>query len=383
MVKLWISPRYSGRQDGFVKGRITRTIPGLTYPGELAAAWHAHCAPRSPDAPTVISTFAGCGGSSLGYSMAGYRELLVVEFDDHAVDTFQRNFPEVPVYHGDIAKLSVEDVLQRTGLRPRELSVFDGSPPCQGFSAIGKREFDDARNQLFLEYVRLLSGLEPCTFVMENVPGLVMGKMRLIFRTIFEKLEAAGSIGYHVRAYLLNAKFYGVPQDRERIVFLGIRKDLAQAGLEAPPIVTPRPIMLQHAIDDLAAEPWRKLSPVNTRIWRHTKYGQRGDVLGLVWPNARTTSHFSVVKLNPYRPSPTITKSGAGHFMHWREPRGLTIAEAKRIASFPDAYVFDAGHGGFQKQWARIGNSVPPFLMRAIARHLRTVLPSKGRKRCS
>jgi DNA (cytosine-5)-methyltransferase 1 len=359
---------------------MRRTIPGLNYAGELAASWHAHLAPRSPNAPTVISTFAGCGGSSLGYSMAGYRELLVVEFDAHAVETFGLNFPDVPVYHGDIAKLSVDEVLERTGLRPRQLSVFDGSPPCQGFSTIGKREFDDARNQLFLEYVRLLAGLEPCAFVMENVSGLVKGKMRLIFRTMFEQLEAAGSIGYHVRAYLLNAKFYGVPQDRERVIVLGIRKDLATAGLEAPPIVTPRPILLQHAIDDLPAEPWRTLGPVNRRIWRNTAYGQAGSDVGLVWDSgAKSTSHFTHVKLNPYRPSPTLTKSGSPNFLHWREPRSLTIAEAKRIASFPDAYQFE---GGFDKQWARIGNSVPPFFMRAIAQHLRGALPTKGRRRC-
>ena len=84
--------------------------------------------------PTVISTFAGCGGSSLGYQMAGYRELLAVEWDDNAVETFRLNFPDVPVYHGDIAALSVEECLSLAGLKSGELDVFDGSPPCQGFS---------------------------------------------------------------------------------------------------------------------------------------------------------------------------------------------------------------------------------------------------------
>ncbi len=85
------------------------------YPAYLEAAWLQHLAPRAEDAPTVISTFAGAGGSSLGYSMAGFRELLAVEWDDNAVATFKLNFPDVPVYHGDIAKLTVEEVLQRTG----------------------------------------------------------------------------------------------------------------------------------------------------------------------------------------------------------------------------------------------------------------------------
>src|SRR5690606_12471769 len=103
------------------------------------------------DAPTVMSTFAGAGGSSLGYSMAGFRELLAVEWDDHAVDTFRRNFPDVPVYHGDIAQLTAEAILEQTGLAPGELDVFDGSPPCQGFSMAGLRQLDDQRNQLFRE----------------------------------------------------------------------------------------------------------------------------------------------------------------------------------------------------------------------------------------
>lgn len=84
----------------------------VDYPAILAEAWAQHLAPRAPDAPTVISTFAGCGGSSLGYSMAGYRELLAVEWDNNAVETFRLNFPEVPVYHGDIAKLTVDECLR-------------------------------------------------------------------------------------------------------------------------------------------------------------------------------------------------------------------------------------------------------------------------------
>ncbi len=84
----------------------------------LEAAWQKHLAPRAADAPTVISTFAGCGGSSLGYSMAGYRELLAVEWDQNACDTFRLNFPDIPVYQGDIGKLSVEEVLTLTGLQP-------------------------------------------------------------------------------------------------------------------------------------------------------------------------------------------------------------------------------------------------------------------------
>ncbi len=160
----------------------------------------------------VAAIRAGCGGSSLVYSMAGYRELLAVEWDDHAVATFRLNFPDVPVWHGDIADLSVEKCLELARLRPEELDVLDGSPPCQGFSTAGKRKMEDGRNQLFREYVRLLRGLRPKLLVMENISGMAMGKMKLIFAEILRELKASG---YHVSARLMNAMYYGVPQSRQ------------------------------------------------------------------------------------------------------------------------------------------------------------------------
>ena len=193
------------------------------YPAHLEACWREHLKPGEPDAPTVVSLFAGCGGSSLGYSMAGYRELLAVEWDDHAVETFRLNFPGVPVWQGDIADLSVEECLRITGLNPGELDVLDGSPPCQGFSTAGKRRMEDGRNQLFREYVRLLRGLRPKVLVMENVSGLVKGKMRVIFSEILRDLKASG---YKVSARLMNAMYFGVPQSRERMIFIGVREDL-------------------------------------------------------------------------------------------------------------------------------------------------------------
>ena len=196
------------------------------YPAHLEACWREHLAPREPNAPTVISLFAGCGGSSLGYSMAGFRELLAVEWDDHAVETFRLNFPGVPVYHGDIAELSVGRCMEMAGLSgPGELDVLDGSPPCQGFSTAGKRRMDDGRNQLFREYVRLLRGLRPKVLVMENVSGMVKGKMKLIF---VETLREVKGSGYRVSARLMNAMYFGVPQSRERMIFIGVREDLCE-----------------------------------------------------------------------------------------------------------------------------------------------------------
>ncbi len=199
----------------------------MTYLGILEAAWQDHLAPREENAPTVISTFAGGGGSSLGYSMAGYRELLAVEWNDNAVDTFKLNFPDAPIYHGDIAKLSVEECLRLARVQPGELDLLDGSPPCQGVSIIGKRMLNDPRNQLFREFARLLRGLKPKVFVMENVPGLVKGKMKLLFAEIMRELKASG---YQVKCKKLNAMYFNVPQSRKRLIFVGVREDLGKVA---------------------------------------------------------------------------------------------------------------------------------------------------------
>jgi DNA (cytosine-5)-methyltransferase 1 len=156
------------------------------YPAHFEACWQEHLRPKGADAPTVISLFAGCGGSSLGYSMVGFRELLAVEWDDNAVETFKLNFPGVPVWQGDIAELSVEECPRITGLKPGELDVLDGSSPCQGFSTAGKR------------------------------------RMKVIFAEILRELKASG---YHVSARLMNAMFFGVPQSRERMIFVGGRQE--------------------------------------------------------------------------------------------------------------------------------------------------------------
>ncbi|MFZ2487938.1 MAG: DNA cytosine methyltransferase, partial [Anaerolineae bacterium] len=173
----------------------------IDYPKHLEMMGERAKAPRSPDAPTVISTFAGGGGSLTGYLMAGYNDLLAVEWDDNAVATLKLNYPDLEIYHGDIAKLSADHVLSRTGLKAGELDVLDGSPPCQGFSTAGKRDFADDRNQLFREYCRLLRVLQPKVFVMENVSGMVKGKMKLAFVEILKELKASG---YRVSARLLN-----------------------------------------------------------------------------------------------------------------------------------------------------------------------------------
>ena len=325
----------------------------------LEAAWQQHLAPRSADALTVISTFAGCGGSSLGYSMAGYRELLAVEWGDNAVETFKLNFPDVPVYHGDIAQISVDDVLRRTGLKVGELDVFDGSPPCQGFSTAGKRILDDPRNQLFREYTRLLKGLQPKVFVMENVSGMVKGKMKLAFVEILRELKACG---YQVSARLLNAMYFNVPQSRERLIFIGVRDDLGV--LPSHPKAERKPFTCEIAVENADTFGTPLFNDKYAQLWdRVPRGGNASDVIG--------TGYNSCCIPSPHRPAPTLPKTQTGRgfatVAHWSERRALSIGEAKRLHSFPDKMHFV---GKYDVQWARIGNSVPPLFMRAIAQHI-------------
>lgn len=346
---------------------LRKVLPQIAdYPAHLESCWREHLAPRGNDAPTVVSTFAGAGGSSLGYSMAGFRELLAVEWDDNAVATFKANFPGVPVYHGDIAKLSVEQALSMSGLKPGELDVFDGSPPCQGFSTAGKRIMDDPRNQLFREYVRLLAGLRPKVFVMENVSGMVKGKMRLIFVDILRELKACG---YTVSARLLNAMYFGVPQSRERMIFIGVRDDLGIAPTHPGAMSgtvsvynavggaivseSERAYLLSQGAKNKAYEIWDSLEPGG---------------------NGRFGDHY---KIDPNKPARSLVKFaanvGARSTMHWGEKRRMATAEYSRLSSFPDSFAFT----DWKNAVLRIGNSVPPLFMRSIAQHIRREILGK------
>ena len=333
----------------------------VDYPAILEAAWQQHLAPREANAPTVVSLFAGCGGSSLGYSMAGYRELLAVEWDNNAVETFKLNFPDVPVYHGDIAKLSVDECLRLAGVGVGELDVLDGSPPCQGFSTAGKRQMDDPRNSLFREYVRLLRGMQPRVFVMENVSGMVKGKMKLVFAEILRDLKASG---YKVSARLLNAMYFNVPQSRQRLIFIGVREDLGREP--SHPRAESRPRTVRDALSNCYIGFYPEIKGKWAEIGIRLPQGQTGEYV------AGKGHGFGLQRLHNDKPSPTIRKTMAQSswacLIHPTEPRVVSEGEAKRLSAFPDEFQFV---GRSTEYFLRIGNSVPPLFMRAIARHIR------------
>lgn len=341
----------------------------IDYLPFLESCWQEHLQPKPDNAPTVVSLFAGCGGSSLGYSMAGFRELLAVEWDDNAVETFKLNFPDIPVYHGDICKLSVKECLEMTGLKPGELDILDGSPPCQGFSIAGKRRMSDDRNQLFREYVRLLQGLKPKSFIMENVSGMVKGKMKIIFAEIMRELKASG---YKVSARLLNAMYFNVPQSRQRMIFIGVREDL---GIEpSHPEAESKPVTFTEACVNIKQELPPPLSKFILPYIDKMQFGQSMNDVGY------KKGGFQEVRIYPDRPIPTLTKIiggvGFGALFHPFEDRVLSIPEIQRCSSFSDDFRFI---GEYKIRRARIGNSMPPLFMRSITRHIQTnILQTNG-----
>lgn len=324
---------------------------------------------------THVDLFSGAGGSCLGFKLAGFDTRLTVEWDAHAAATYRVNFPTTTLFHGDIAKLSVDDALGMAGLAPGELSCMSMSPPCQGFSSCGSREFNDPRNQLFREAVRLLEGFRPVSFVCENVKGMVAGKMRLIFRDIMEAFRGAG---YTVAAKLLDASYFNVAQRRLRVIIVGTRSD--SAITPSHPLPQCRPLTVREAWlrpTDICEQ---RGDPVGDKVLPLARLIPPGDSNGggkYSLPLNGSINNFGLCRLAWDRPSFTICKTSILNscMMHPDRHERITIDQAKRLASFPDSFVLP---GAFADQWARIGNSVPPNLMRAIAEHVRDNILAKA-----
>jgi DNA (cytosine-5)-methyltransferase 1 len=305
----------------------------------------------------VASLFAGGGGSSTGYRMAGYRVAYMNDVVPEARDTYRANSADYTVIDGaDVRTVKGATILDAvealTGRR--ELDVLDGSPPCQAFSTAGPRQktwghvaaHADGTTQrsddLFFEYTRLLDEIHPAAFVAENVSGLLKGMARGYFKRILAALQEPG---YVVEAKLLDAQWLGIPQMRQRVIFQGVRQDLAEAGIR-PAFPTPLPYRY----------PLATVCPGIVRL-EVAGYGkiQVDDTLKI--------------------PSRTLTASGYSSYSrdYWLvdaagHRRKFEIDELKAIGSFPPDYVLT---GTYAQQWTRIGNSVPPMMMRAVAAAVR------------
>jgi DNA (cytosine-5)-methyltransferase 1 len=205
--------------------------------------------------------------------------------------------------------------------------------------------------------------------VMENVAGLVTGKMRLVFAEIMRALKGSG---YLVSTRRLNAMYFGVPQSRQRLIFLGVREDLGIAP--SHPKAQTWPIPVREALEGVAYEPVPGLTPKYRDLAPRVRPGQCAADIDA------GTGFQNLVRLRWDKPAPTINRmnpgTGLGTPLHPTEHRSLSIPEAKRLCSFPDEFVLP--DGTFPQRWGVLGNAVPPLFMRAIALHITETILTSG-----
>ena len=344
----------------------------------------------------VVSTFSGGGGSCLGYEMAGYHVLWANEFIPEAQKTYKINHPKTFLNTKDIREVTAEDILRETSLNVGEIDLFDGSPPCCAFSTAGSREkgwgkvrkYSDSEQRvddLFFEYTRLLNDLQPKTFVAENVSGLVKGNAKGYFKMIIKTMK---DCGYEVSARLVNSKYLGVPQARERLIFVGVRNDLVKKYNVHPSHPKPQSEIVTLG---MALEGVEENKEQEKKLEEYAQKYKYGAVLKKIPKDPKRPiqgskvmngSYFNLVRESMYAPCSTIcqmtgSESASGN-CHPYYDRKFTINELKRITSVPDDYV---ATGTFAQQWERLGRMVPPLMMKAIAKNIQIEILDKAKKR--
>jgi len=291
--------------------------------------------------PTCITLFAGVGGSSLGAHLAGYKELLATDFNPLAAENFGNYFKDekyVPYWVTDIWDISPMDLLRRTMLQVGELCLLVITAPCQGFSvASGKFDPLDPRNALFLRGIEFVKEILPFVAIFENVPGMLNPNLTPIMNEIKIRLEDDLK-DYKVSCFKFNSLFYGVPSDRERLIFICIRKDIFRFKPLIPPVT--------HDISQFAI---CKIAPEIQAI----EFGQSKKIIRL-----------------PHEFMPTITATEGIRYRQDNKWFKLSENEdyLRRFQSFPDDFQLN---GSLSQKCKMIGNSVPPNLMANILRYVK------------
>lgn len=355
--------------------------------------------------PIVVDLFAGCGGLSLGFEQAGFDVAAAVEIDPIHASVHEFNFPYSSTICADVRDVTGKDIRNRSDIGTRDIDVVVGGAPCQGFSLIGKRSFDDPRNLLVAHYVRLVGELRPKYCVFENVKGLTVGKHVEFLKDLIAQLSSRGYdvlLPYRV----LNAADYGVPQNRERLFLIGVRRGQAMPEYPTP---FPNKITIGEAISDLPdAEAFEELEnndsvpvvwktrevyaatlrgiiddpsnfgyirryPLNVLTaslqTKHTELTRRRFNLALPGQIERHSRFFKLAVTGQSNTLRAGTDSARGAFtsprpIHPVFSRVITVREAARIHSYPDWFRF---HKTKWHGFREIGNSVPPLLARQVA----------------
>lgn len=329
----------------------------------------------------LISLFSGAGGLDLGFHRTGFRTIVANEYDKKICSTFKVNFPDVNLIEGDIRKLNPEYL-------PSDIHGIIGGPPCQSWSEGGAlRGIEDPRGQLFYEYIRILNAKKPLFFVAENVSGMLSKRHA---RAVREFLQLFDEAGYNVFMKLLNANDYEVAEDRERVFYVGFRKDLGIKKFSFPDPIVPK-LVLKDCIWDLRnnaipALPKNKTNGDNCIIPNHEYfigdfspiYMSRNRVRTWEEPAFTVQASGRQCQLHPQAPkmikiSPDKQEFVPGHESLYRR---MTVREVARVQGFPDTYKFlyeDLNNG-----YKMIGNAVPVMLAYHLAVRIKDTLAEIG-----
>jgi len=372
--------------------------------------------------PIAVDLFAGAGGMTLGFEQAGFDVLASVEIDPIHCATHEFNFPFCSVLCKSVVETTGEEIRKRSEIGDREIAAVICGSPCQGFSLIGKRAFDDPRNSLVFHFHRLVLELQPKFFVMENVRGITVGEHKQILKTLIDEFKIHG---YQVEEnyQVLNAAHYGVPQSRERLFLLGAREDIKLPKYPKP--ITKQALSNNSISKNLSLIPlsptvWdaigdlpevEKYSELLERDWVIAEYSkpsnyalilrgistladdysyQREFDSRILSSSFRTKHLMETVKrfadttqgerepisrFHKLHPAGVCNTLRAGTDMHKGSftsprpihpftPRCITVREAARLHSYPDWFRFHVTkwHG-----FRQVGNSVPPLLAKAVA----------------
>ncbi len=363
---------------------------------------------------TVVATFAGGGGSCVGFRLAGGQVKLANEFVREAARTYRANFPEVPIDERDIRLIApkpeeVEAFLAQGGLTPGEFDVLSGSFPCAQFSTAGRgfsdqhrmRTYSDTRQAgtgtLIYDFIKLAHMARPRVVIAENVPALVSRYGTLFRRAVHElRFAETGERLYYVAHAVLSSADFGVAQARNRLFVVGIRQDVAEAvGItsdEAVSFVFPDsthlPVSVRSALADLGqteadVAPWRTAAMTRS-LGRYVHVLPRDSVncVRLRHAGFSTETRFTLVRAAWDLPAPTLTASGQRRdaftgVVHPDQDRLFSLPELKRLTGLPDDFVLT---GTLDQAAERVGRMVTPFVMQALAEsiHKRILKPYSG-----
>lgn len=332
----------------------------------------------------VISLFSGCGGLDLGFERAGFEIPIANEYDPTIWSTYSLNHPHTKLIKGDIRKLS-EDIF------PCNIDGIIGGPPCQSWSEAGAlRGIDDARGKLFYEYIRILKKVRPKFFLAENVSGMLAQRHSAAVKQIFSMFQECG---YKVTLSLVNAKNYGVAQERRRVFYIGFREDL-NVDFKFPRGSTQDDALkltLRDVIWDLqdTAVPAGEHNCHNPNAINNNEY-YTGAFSPIFMSRNRVKSWdeqaFTVqasgrqCQLHPQAPKMVFISQNQREFVRGQEHlyRRMTVREIARIQGFPDSFRFL--YSNTDDAYKMIGNAVPVALAYEVAMEIKKVLNTKEKK---